>query len=99
MKLTVVFYENPAALAEIDFWEKSKGKDILEKQINGDDIAFVLENEVVFCTPIGKPNVLTIYKYLDSEAFVYNKTLIFGRVTSHSLIYTNAYILKFETYK
>ena len=99
MKLTVVFYENPAALAEIDFWEKSKGELILEKQKNADDLVFVLDDEVVFCTPIGKPNVLAIYKYLDSEAFTYHKTLIFGRVTSHSLIYTNAYILKFETYK
>jgi hypothetical protein len=85
-RLTITFYENPAALAEIEFWEQSMANEIRRKTNLGHDILYYLnKKEAVYCTPIDKPSLKTINELLESKDYVYNKTLIFGKVNSEQL--------------
>lgn len=97
MKLTVVFYENPKALHEIENWEKSKSEEIIAKDIVNDNIVFILKDETVFCTPVDNQDLLAIYAMIKSAGFTYNKTLIFGKVDSKQLIHLTAAVNNFES--
>lgn len=97
MKLTVVFYENPAALAEIDFWESTMKSKIKTKEKEGDDIIFSLEDEMLWCTPVDKPSIEKIFSLLKNNVvFNYYKTLVFGKVNSKLAVDLSYYISKLE---
>lgn len=98
MKLTVVFFENPKAMHEIENWEKTKTGEIIAKDIDGDNTVFIMAEETVFCTPVDKPDLKTIYQMLNSDTFIYNKTLIFGKVISKQLIHLTAAVNNFEAF-
>jgi len=96
-KLTIVFYENPAALAEIEFWEKTMSDEIETKRIIENDIVFNLKKgEILYCTPIDNPSIYTIEIFLKAEYAKYNKTLIFGKVEAKSLTNLLYFINRFE---
>lgn len=91
MKLTLTFYEYPAALAEIEFWEKIQQDKIISfsKNEQTKEQVFRLSNEVLVCLPI---NDGTGFKGLDIKKitqwcnkFTYYKTLIFGKVNLKQL--------------
>lgn len=97
MKLTVVFYENPAALAEINFWESTMQDKIKTKECENDDIIFSLEDEMLWCTPVDKPSIEKIFTLLKNNvAFYYHKTLMFGRLNSKLAVDLSYYISKLE---
>ncbi len=101
VKLTLCFYENPAAKQEITFWEglvkdkiktKSKVNDIWSYHLNDEE-----GDEVVVCIPIELTeefrDISNVSRLADSEfdrhqvtgKLKYEKTLIFGRVESAQL--------------
>lgn len=86
MKLiTICYYEYPAALHEIDAWEKLKNNQIITKTKLLDNVIYYkLENELLICIPVGE--LINSFNY---ETFLkngkYYKTLIFGKVDSNNL--------------
>ena len=98
MKLTIVFFENPKAKHEIENWEKSKGAEIIGKDFIESNTVDIMKDETVFCTPVDKPNLQTVYGMLNSGTFLYNKTLIFGKVISEQLIDVTIAVKNFEAF-
>jgi hypothetical protein len=89
-KVTLVFYEFPAALAEINFWE-SFMNDKIEKKVYG-DISIVHDNKVIrFTYYMKNGEILECFSnsYFSFEEVLvtmrshlpcfYNKTLLFGK--------------------
>ncbi len=101
VKLTICFYENPAAKQEITFWEglvkqkiktKSKVNDIWSYHLNDEE-----GDELVVCIPIELTeefrDISNVSKLADGEfdrhkvhgKLKYGKTLIFGKVETEQL--------------
>lgn len=97
--LTLCFYEHPVAQSHIDFWEKSMREmsdRTLEKTEFSDSLYYVLKKtcnkkEILYCIRL---NNIPKFSYLvdniiflleKNEAIVYNKTLVFGKVTERDL--------------
>lgn len=94
MKLTVAYYENPAALHEIKAWEKMKKKQILNCSYYNNRHEFILEDERVLCMPIDEIDVDYIKFVMLTNT--YNKTLMFGKITAQQLIDISLITLKLE---
>jgi len=100
IKLTYCFYENPAAKQEIKFWESLVKDRIQTKSFIGDVWAYSLvkdyEREFVCCIPMedstgyGSLDIVVedafdLHRKSENEILVYNKTLIFGKVSVYHL--------------
>lgn len=100
-KLTLCFYENPAAKQELVFWEGLVKDKIQSKSYINDIWSYHLrdgeENEMVVCIPIdltdGFKSISQVSSIADNEFDLhkapgklhYHKTLIFGRVEEAQL--------------
>lgn len=97
-KLTICFYENPAAKQEIKFWEGLVEDKIKSKSYINDIWSYHLEDldehELVVCIPIDKvKHTQQISEIVNKEfslhaitgSLYYYKTLIFGKVISKQL--------------
>jgi hypothetical protein len=97
-KLTVCYYENPAAKQEIKFWEGLVEDKIQSRSYVSDIWSYHLkddgESELVICIPIDMvSHTQQISGIADREfslhlltgLLYYNKTLIFGKVDSEQL--------------
>lgn len=92
--LTICFYEYPAALHEIEAWEKLKKESIIDKTSNDGIIRFILmtsknEVEMLICFPNYTKCVEDSKKFISEKiknGFIYNKTLLFGKFSSTQLI-------------
>lgn len=100
-KLTICFYENPAAKQEIKFWEGLVEDRIKSKSYINDIWSYHLEDlgehELVVCIPIEKTSdfrdISKVSSIADKEFVLhqipgklrYHKTLIFGKVESDHL--------------
>jgi len=100
-KLTICFYENPAAKQELVFWEGLVKDKIQSKSYINDIWSYHLndgsENEMVVCIPIDLTedfrDISNVSRIVDNEfdlhkvpgKLKYYKTLIFGKVESEQL--------------
>ena len=103
VKLTICFYENPAAKQEIKFWESLVEDKISSKSFVDDRWSYHLEenneHELVVCIPLkdvenfrGIYNISTIANdkfdlHRIPGKLRYHKTLIFGKVEVEQLKY------------
>ena len=102
IKLTLCFYENPAAKQEIKFWESLVEDTITTKSFIGDNWGYSLEKEMkqefVCCIPLQDltrnfdvmavvENVFDLHRKNEFDILVYNKVLIFGKVEVEQLQY------------
>lgn len=99
MKLTLVFYEYPAALADIELWMSSMISKIKEyKKINGNERYVVLvkdgEDEILYCFNINDFQRRQVDELLKTNT--YYKTLIFGKVNSGNLFHVAELIKEYE---
>lgn len=87
-KVTLVFYEYPAAKHHIDEWEEQQQQKIKDKVVNEDDntVFYYLEDEILYCHPINDFSIELIGKLISHKNDKkYHKTLIFGRVEMNQL--------------
>ncbi len=107
-KITAVFYEYPAALHDIEAWEKLKEDDITASFCLGENSTMyylnpkpedkgLFDEEILITMPIQNPNLEPIEALLQSN--YYYKTLIFGKVTSEWLKVVNFFVNKYEAIK
>lgn len=112
VKLTICFYENPAAKQEIKFWEGLVDDKIKSKSYIGDIWSYYLvdgnKQEFVVCIPIDYTEKYTsieeVSKIADNEFDLHNikgklkyyKTLIFGKVESDQLRFISTMLILFE---
>jgi uncharacterized protein YecA (UPF0149 family) len=107
-KITAVFYEYPAALHDIEAWEKLKEDSITDiKNLTENSTMYFLnpkpqdkglfDEEILITMPIQNPDLTTVEALLSSN--YYYKTLIFGKVTSEWLKTVNSFINKWEAIK
>lgn len=102
IKLTICFYENPAAKQEIKFWESLVEDTIQTKSFIGDNWGYSLVkesgNEFVCCIPLQDliknfdvmltvEDVFNLHRKNEFDILVYNKVLIFGKVEVEQLQY------------
>ena len=100
IKLTLCFYENPAAKQEIKFWESLVEDTIQTKSFIGDNWGYSLVkesgNEFVCCIPLqdlGRSfdvmarveDVFELHRKNEFDILAYNKVLIFGKVEVEQL--------------
>jgi hypothetical protein len=106
-KLTLCFYEYPAALHEIEEWEKSKIKTIIKKEKSEDNrIDYLIrisetEKEILICFPQHYLNGCDLNKEIYNLLTInlYNKTLLFGKFNSKQLRFISIIIEKYENFK
>lgn len=87
MKLTLTFYEYPAAIHEIENWEKTQEHRIIARSYNTESKEYVFElpGEILVCLPLNDGqcfkglDTLNIVLWVNTHKF--HKTLIFGKVT------------------
>ena len=102
VKLTLCFYENPAAKQEIKFWESLVEDTIKTKSFIGNNWGYSLEKEfereLVCCIPLQDlskeydamsttEDVFDLHRKSEFDILIYNKTLIFGKVEVDQLTY------------
>jgi hypothetical protein len=102
IKLTLCFYENPAAKQEIKFWESLVEDTIKTKSFIGDNWGYSLEKELerefVCCIPLQDlsrgydimstaEDVFDLHRKNEFDILLYNKVLIFGKVEVEQLKY------------
>jgi hypothetical protein len=108
VKLTICFYENPAAKQELVFWEGLVKDKIQSKSYINDIWSYHLkddeENELVVCIPIDRTKefrgISEVSKIADNEfdlhkaagKLKYYKTLIFGKVEEDQLKFISTMI-------
>ena len=95
IKLTICFYENPAAKQEIKFWESLVEDTIQTKSFIGDHWGYSLVketgNEFVCCIPLQDlcrsfdvmataEDMFDLHRKTDFDMLLYNKVLVFGKV-------------------
>ena len=100
IKLTLCFYENPAAKQEIKFWESLVEDTIQTKSFIGDNWGYSLVkesgNEFVCCIPLQDLNrsldvmavvedVFDLHRKSEFDILMYNKVLVFGKVEVEQL--------------
>ena len=91
VKLTTCFYENPAAKAEIKFWESQVESNIDSRLYIDDFWSYVLNREdgtkeFMFCFPTNLiDNYLSTHLPNDKLEGVHYKTLTFGRLEKEYL--------------
>jgi len=101
VKLTICFYENPAAKQELVFWEGLVKEKIQSKSYINDIWSYHLKDEdgheLVVCIPIDRVDdfrdISNVSRIADNEfdlhkisgKLKYYKTLIFGRVEENQL--------------
>ncbi|MDD5649386.1 MAG: hypothetical protein PHF86_03065 [Candidatus Nanoarchaeia archaeon] len=98
MFLTLCFYEFPAAKAHIDFWEKSMGDRIIEKQeFDSMCKAFYIKKgnqlELVYCVPLHRLIIKDFEKDLEEIPIstIFLKTLVFGKINKTDLLLIDRY--------
>lgn len=97
IKITLVFYQFPEAMHELEAWEKTQKvhKKIVDEQ--GRIIYTLIDkNEFLYCFDINNyllKEILHIFQY---STRVYNKTLIFGKVTYMDLVKLQQVLVNFE---
>ena len=112
VKLTICFYENPAAKQEIKFWEGLVEDKIKSRLYIGDEWSYHLvdgnKHEMVLCIPTDDIEKYTelgeISKIADDKfdlhnipgKLKYHKTLIFGKVNSDQLRFMSCFVLLLE---
>jgi hypothetical protein len=90
--LTLCFYEHPAARVHIDFWEKLMRElsDRTLEKVETNSLYYVLKKrnyqEILYCIQLN--NIPEFSSLVDDIVFfeehakiVYNKTLVFGKIT------------------
>ena len=102
VKLTLCFYENPAAKQEIKFWESLVDDIIKTKSFIGDNWGYSLEKELerefVCCIPMQDlsrkydvmktvEDVFDLHRKNELDVLIYNKVLVFGKVEIEQLKY------------
>ena len=102
VKLTICFYENPAAKQEIKFWESLVDDTIKTKSFIGDNWGYSLEKdlerEFVCCIPMQDlsrtydtmkvvEGVFDLHRKSEFDVLIYNKVLVFGKVEVEQLKY------------
>ena len=100
IKLTLCFYENPAAKQEIKFWESLVEDTIQTKSFIGDNWGYSLVkesgNEFVCCILLQDLNrsldvmavvedVFDLHRKSEFDILMYNKVLVFGKVEVEQL--------------
>jgi hypothetical protein len=96
IKISLVFYEFPASLSELKLWElKNK---IYKKQIDEKRIEYTLidKDEKLFCFDINDFKLKEIEEIFVHSSYIYNKTLIFGKVNYIQLEKIQQILLKLE---
>jgi|GEM_PF-6015392 len=95
-KLTVLFYENPVALSDIENWKKMQQHKILYYEHIDNEIKFHLQTEVIICTPINTPNISLLRVFCKN--YTYSKSVIIGQVTSDDLTRISKLINDFKNW-
>ena len=107
-KITVCFYEYPAALHDIDAWQKLKEDSITDIQNIGNNSTMfwlnpkpedkhLFDGEILIATPIQEPMLPLIYDLISKN--YYYKTLIFGKVTAELLRNVTKFVEEQENIK
>ena len=112
MKVSLCFYENPAALQEIKFWESTVSNIILDKYSKNGLISYIIEKEgyeeLMLCIPM-EESYYTVFKVEDiiSDILIahnrteseisYKKTLVFGKITPEFTSFSEVLLDFYET--
>lgn len=97
IKITLVFYQYPEAISEILDWELKQQK-IFKKDLGKGRINYTLvdKDEILFCFDIKNFKIEEIETLIDCSSYLYNKTLIFGKINHFQLEKIQQLLLKFE---
>ena len=112
IKVSLCFYENPAALQEIKFWESTVSSIILDKYSKNGLISYIIEKEgyeeLMLCIPM-EELYYTVFKVEDiiSDTLIahnrteseisYKKTLVFGKITPEFTSFSEVLLDFYET--
>lgn len=112
IKITLVFYQFPEASKELENWEKeqkdSEGQSFLIKKVVDESkgkIIYTLADreEKLFCFDINNFTLEEVESafmredmHLKHDSYIYNKTLIFGKVSYLNLIKVQKAIERYE---
>jgi hypothetical protein len=103
IKITLVFYQHPEADHELQQWETTQK--VHKKDHGKGRIVYTMlgKDEMLHCFDINNfkiEEVLAVFKYSDTgieiTSYIYNKTLIFGKITYMNLVKIQQILLKLD---